>query len=77
MRLGQMLNVCATNAIARVMIGRPVVGYGCDGGDVKAEEFKGMVVELMVLAGSTILFLVSLILFTLSIELSRHLSKKK
>lgn len=46
-RLGQMLNVCATNAIARVMLGRRVVGYE----DEKAEEFKAMVVELMVLAG--------------------------
>ncbi|KAH6797300.1 Cytochrome P450 superfamily protein [Perilla frutescens var. hirtella] len=49
-RLGQMLSVCATNAIARVMLGRRVVG-GRGGGDKKAEEFKEMVVELMVLAG--------------------------
>ncbi|KAL0342453.1 UNVERIFIED_CONTAM: Flavonoid 3'-monooxygenase, partial [Sesamum calycinum] len=49
--LGQMLNVCATNAIARVMLGRRVVGHGHGGGDKKAEEFKAMVVELMVLAG--------------------------
>ncbi|KAI3454727.1 hypothetical protein Pfo_011390 [Paulownia fortunei] len=46
-----MLNVCATNAIARVMLGRRVVGHGHGGGDEKAEEFKSMVVELMVLAG--------------------------
>ncbi|KAK6148598.1 hypothetical protein DH2020_019510 [Rehmannia glutinosa] len=46
-----MLNVCATNAIARVMLGRRVVGHGCGGGDEKAEEFKAMVVELMVLSG--------------------------
>lgn len=50
-RLGQMLNVCATNAIARVMLGRRVVGHGGGGADEKAEEFKAMVVELMVLAG--------------------------
>nr|AWX67422.1 flavonoid 3'-hydroxylase 1 [Salvia miltiorrhiza] len=50
-RLGQMLNVCATNAISRVMLGRRVVGHGGGGGDEKAEEFKAMVVELMVLAG--------------------------
>ncbi|KAK6123084.1 hypothetical protein DH2020_043171 [Rehmannia glutinosa] len=49
--LGQMLNVCATNAIARVMLGRRVIGHGCGGGDEKAEEFKAMVVELMVLSG--------------------------
>ncbi|KAL7139328.1 hypothetical protein ABFS83_09G043400 [Erythranthe nasuta] len=50
--LGQMVNVCATNAISRVMFGRRVVGHGSSGGgDEKAEEFKGMVVELMVLAG--------------------------
>ncbi|KAL0415986.1 UNVERIFIED_CONTAM: Flavonoid 3'-monooxygenase [Sesamum latifolium] len=50
-RLGQMLNVCATNAIARVMLGRRVVGHEHGGGDERAEEFKAMVVELMVLAG--------------------------
>ncbi|KZV54535.1 flavonoid 3' hydroxylase [Dorcoceras hygrometricum] len=49
--LGQMVNVCATNAISRVMFGRRVVGHEQGGGDSKAEEFKGMVVELMVLAG--------------------------
>lgn len=51
--LGQMLNVCTTNALARVMIGRRVFnegngGYECD---PRADEFKSMVVELMVLAG--------------------------
>nr|WOX58877.1 flavonoid 3'-monooxygenase [Phyla nodiflora] len=49
--LGQKLNVCATNGISRVMMGRRVVGHGGAGGDEKAEEFKGMVVELMRLAG--------------------------
>nr|BAJ16330.1 flavonoid 3'-hydroxylase [Antirrhinum kelloggii] len=47
-KLGQMLNTCATNAIARVMLGRRVVGHACG---AEAEEFKSMVVELMVLAG--------------------------
>ncbi|KAJ9568499.1 hypothetical protein OSB04_004465 [Centaurea solstitialis] len=47
--LGQLLNVCTTNALARVMLGRRVFGEG--GGDRKADEFKDMVVELMVLAG--------------------------
>ncbi|KAL8256369.1 hypothetical protein R6Q59_031436 [Mikania micrantha] len=46
-KLGQLLNVCTTNALARVMLGRRVFGDG----DPKADEFKDMVVELMVLAG--------------------------
>ncbi|KAL3637938.1 cytochrome P450 [Castilleja foliolosa] len=49
--LGQMLNVCATNALALVTLGKRLVGHGCGGGDEKAEEFKAMVVELMVLSG--------------------------
>lgn len=49
--LGQLLNLCTTNAIGRVMLGRRVFGDGSGGGDPKADEFKGMVVELMVLAG--------------------------
>ncbi|XP_051114783.1 flavonoid 3'-monooxygenase-like [Andrographis paniculata] len=49
--LGQMINVCATNAIARVMLGRRVVSHKCGGVDAKAEEFKAMVVELMALSG--------------------------
>lgn len=52
--LSQMLNVCTTNALARVMIGRRVFnesnGSGCEC-DPRADEFKSMVVELMVLAG--------------------------
>nr|ACO35754.1 flavonoid 3'-hydroxylase [Dahlia pinnata] len=47
-KLGQLLNVCTTNALARVMLGRRVFG---DTGDLKADEFKDMVVQLMVLAG--------------------------
>lgn len=38
--LGQLLNMCTTNAIAHVMLGRRVFG----------DEFKSMLVELMVLA---------------------------
>uniref|UniRef100_A0A1W7HBV1 Flavonoid-6-hydroxylase n=1 Tax=Scoparia dulcis TaxID=107240 RepID=A0A1W7HBV1_SCODU len=49
--LGQMLNICATNAISRVMLGKRVVSHGTDNGDINAEEFKAMVVEMMVLAG--------------------------
>ncbi|KAE9602212.1 hypothetical protein Lal_00049592 [Lupinus albus] len=50
--LGQLLNVCTTNALARVMIGRRVFNDGNGGFDPKADEFKCMVVELMVLAGA-------------------------
>ncbi|KAK9062436.1 hypothetical protein SSX86_019622 [Deinandra increscens subsp. villosa] len=46
-KLGQLLNVCTTNALARVMLGRRVFG----GATKAADEFKDMVVELMVLAG--------------------------
>uniref|UniRef100_A0A5B6ZBJ4 Flavonoid 3'-monooxygenase n=1 Tax=Davidia involucrata TaxID=16924 RepID=A0A5B6ZBJ4_DAVIN len=49
--LGQLLNVCTTNALGRVMLGRRVFGDASVGGDPKADEFKSMVVELMVLAG--------------------------
>ncbi|RVW85644.1 Flavonoid 3'-monooxygenase [Vitis vinifera] len=49
--LGQLLNVCTTNALGRVMLGRRVFGDGSGGEDPKADEFKEMVVELMVLAG--------------------------
>ncbi|KAK6153452.1 hypothetical protein DH2020_013091 [Rehmannia glutinosa] len=49
--IGKMLSVCVTNSIARVMLGRRVVGYGCGSGDEMAEEFKAMVDELMILAG--------------------------
>ncbi|XP_076954043.1 flavonoid 3'-monooxygenase-like [Bidens hawaiensis] len=50
-KLGQILNVCTTNALARVVLGRRVFSDGSAGGDPKADEFKNMVVELMVLAG--------------------------
>ncbi|KAF3438090.1 hypothetical protein FNV43_RR20846 [Rhamnella rubrinervis] len=49
--LAQLLNVCTVNALGRVMIGRRVFGDGSGGGDPKADEFKSMVVEVMVLAG--------------------------
>nr|QVX18578.1 flavonoid 3' hydroxylase 1 [Liquidambar formosana] len=50
-RLGQLLNICTTNALGRVMLGKRVFGDGSGGEDAKAEEFKDMVVELMELAG--------------------------
>ncbi|KAH9605299.1 hypothetical protein KSS87_009181 [Heliosperma pusillum] len=50
-QLGQLLNVCATNALSRVMLGKRVLGDGTGKSDPKAEEFKDMVMELMVLTG--------------------------
>nr|ABB29899.1 flavonoid 3'-hydroxylase [Osteospermum hybrid cultivar] len=50
-KLGQLLNVCTTNALARVMLGKRVFGDRSGGGDPKADEFKDMVVEVMELAG--------------------------
>lgn len=50
-KLGQLLNLCTTNALGRMMMGKRVFGSGA-GGDRKADEFKEMVVELMVLAGA-------------------------
>ncbi|KAK7304683.1 hypothetical protein VNO77_42569 [Canavalia gladiata] len=49
--LGQLLNVCTTNALGQVMMGRRVFNDGNGGCDPRADEFKAMVVELMVLAG--------------------------
>ena len=49
--LARLLNVCTTNALARVMLGKRVIGDGSGGGDAKGDEFKDMVVEMMVLAG--------------------------
>ena len=49
--LAQLLNLCTVNALGRVMIGKRVFGDGSGGDDPKADEFKSMVVEVMVLAG--------------------------
>lgn len=49
--LAQLLNVCTVNALGRVMLGYRVFGDGSGGSDPKADEFKSMVVEVMVLAG--------------------------
>ncbi|XP_078430203.1 cytochrome P450 superfamily protein [Wolffia australiana] len=46
--LGQMVNVCAVNALSRAVMGRRVFGNGLG---KEAEEFKKMVVELMQVAG--------------------------
>ncbi|CAL1352663.1 unnamed protein product [Linum trigynum] len=50
-QLGQLLGVCTANALGRVLVGRRVFGDITGGVDPKADEFKSMVVELMVLAG--------------------------
>nr|AGI16386.1 flavonoid 3' hydroxylase [Ribes nigrum] len=49
--LPRLLNVCTTNALARVMLGKRVFGEGSGSGNAKSDEFKDMVVEMMVLAG--------------------------
>ncbi|KAL4566475.1 hypothetical protein LXL04_030590 [Taraxacum kok-saghyz] len=50
-KLGQLLSICTTNALARVTIGIRVVGNGSRGGDPKADVVNDMVVELIQLAG--------------------------
>lgn len=50
-KLGQLLNICTTNALGRVMLGRRVFGDGSGRPDFAADEFKSMVEEMMVLAG--------------------------
>ncbi|XP_047160662.1 flavonoid 3'-monooxygenase-like [Vigna umbellata] len=50
-KLGLLLNVYATNTLARVMIGRRVFNDGNSEWDPKADEFKSMVLELMNLLG--------------------------
>ena len=49
--LAEMLNLCAVNALGRVMLGYRVFGDGSGKNDARANEFKSMVVEVMVLAG--------------------------
>ncbi|MCL7047687.1 hypothetical protein MKW94_014773, partial [Papaver nudicaule] len=49
--LADLLNVCTTNALARVLLGTRVCGDGEGLADKKSQEFKEMVVEVMVLSG--------------------------
>ncbi|KAI3970821.1 hypothetical protein MKX01_024468 [Papaver californicum] len=49
--LADLLNVCTTNALARVLLGTRVCGDGEGYADKKSQEFKEMVVEVMVLSG--------------------------
>ncbi|XP_058788465.1 flavonoid 3'-monooxygenase-like [Vicia villosa] len=50
-KLGQLLSVCTTNALARAMLGRRVFNEETHGNDPKANDFKDMILETMVLAG--------------------------
>ncbi|KAL7601067.1 flavonoid 3'-monooxygenase [Lactuca sativa] len=51
-QLDKLLNLCISNALSRVMLGRRVfTNGGGAGGDPKADEFKEMATELQVLAG--------------------------
>ncbi|OVA00792.1 Cytochrome P450 [Macleaya cordata] len=49
--LAGLLNVCTTNALGRVLLGRRLCGDGEGHADLKSQQFKEMVVELMVLSG--------------------------
>ncbi|KAK1435853.1 hypothetical protein QVD17_01624 [Tagetes erecta] len=46
-KLSEHVNVCTTNALARVLVGKKIFGNN----DPKADEFKEKVIELMVLGG--------------------------
>ncbi|CAN8298673.1 unnamed protein product [Cochlearia groenlandica] len=46
--LGQLVNMCVSNALGREIIGRRLFSAGADH---KAEEFRSMVTEMMALAG--------------------------
>ncbi|RDX86084.1 Flavonoid 3'-monooxygenase, partial [Mucuna pruriens] len=50
-KLGQLVNICTTNAMSRVMIGQRVFNDDSSSYDSSANEFKLMVAELMVLLG--------------------------
>ncbi|KAL5723145.1 flavonoid 3'-monooxygenase [Ranunculus cassubicifolius] len=47
--LGQLLTVCITNALARVVLGQKVFNDGS--GDKNSDDFKQMITELLVVAG--------------------------
>ncbi|KAF6171389.1 hypothetical protein GIB67_009530 [Kingdonia uniflora] len=50
--LAQLLNVCTTNAIARVILGKRVFGNGDGSAGQESDKFKEMVLEMMVLGGA-------------------------
>ncbi|XP_058765357.1 flavonoid 3'-monooxygenase-like [Vicia villosa] len=50
-KLGQLLSVCTTNALARAMLGRKVFKDDNRDNDPKADDFKNMILESMVLGG--------------------------
>nr|BAT21088.1 flavonoid 3'-hydroxylase [Delphinium semibarbatum] len=47
--LGQLLTVCTTNALSRALLGQKV--FRDSSGDKQSDDFKQMVVEMMVVAG--------------------------
>ena len=51
-KVGQLLNLCITNALGRVILGYRVFGDGSGKSDPMADEFKSMVVEAMVIGGA-------------------------
>jgi len=53
--LRQFLNVCTTNILARTMIGRRLFNDNISSFDPMADEFKSMMLELMVLLGHKLL----------------------
>ncbi|RZC76181.1 hypothetical protein C5167_002759 [Papaver somniferum] len=50
-KLTDLLTVCITNALARVLLGTRVCGDGEGFADEKSQNFKNMIAEIMVLAG--------------------------
>ncbi|XP_058788463.1 flavonoid 3'-monooxygenase-like [Vicia villosa] len=50
-KLGQLLSICTTNALARAMLGRKVFKDDNRDNDPKADDFKNMILESMVLGG--------------------------
>ncbi|KAI3933621.1 hypothetical protein MKW92_030453 [Papaver armeniacum] len=50
-KLTDLLTVCITNALARVLLGTRVCGDGEGYADEKSQDFKNMIAEIMVLAG--------------------------
>ncbi|KAI3991534.1 hypothetical protein MKX01_017153 [Papaver californicum] len=50
-KLSDLLTVCITNALARVLLGTRVCGDGEGYADKKSQDFKEMIAEIMVLSG--------------------------
>lgn len=50
-KLGKLLSMCTANTLTQMMLGRRVFSSQNEGSEQKVDEFKDMVVELMLLAG--------------------------